>query len=144
MKRALLLVLLLLAAADSPKAQAPGVTMTVTMAASQIGSASVAIPIRKEAVYFGDDGPASSIPAPNPLIAGRSAPPGLWFVLRGWKEGDKARVVVSARFDDKRAPTGFTDTPIATYLLAIGQVVEIAETEKWGASRLFLRATRPE
>lgn len=62
------------------------------------------------------------------------------FGIRAWWAGDKARVVVYALLDDKRAPGGKSQTPIAIRDIAPPQSIEIAETEKWGASRVFVKA----
>jgi hypothetical protein len=72
-------------------------------------------------------------------------PPGatmteLGFNVRAWKEGDRARVMVYARLADKRAPTGATETPVATFTIAPGESVEVRETEKWGAPRYLVSA----
>jgi hypothetical protein len=70
----------------------------------------------------------------------REAPAGLWFGIRAWWAGDKARVMVYALLDDPRAPGGRTQTPIAMRDIAPGQSIEISETEKWGASRVVIKA----
>jgi hypothetical protein len=91
-----------------------------------------------------DDVPLGAIGAPPPTVAAgkpvREAPAGLWFGIRAWWAGDKARVMVYALLDDPRAPSGKTQTPIAIRDIAPGQSTEISETEKWGASRVFIKA----
>jgi len=62
------------------------------------------------------------------------------FDIRAWKEGDKARVAVYARLEDKRAPEGNTETPIATFAIAPGQSIQVREAEKWGGPRLAVSA----
>jgi hypothetical protein len=72
---------------------------------------------------------------------GSSKPiPGLMFSLRAWQEGSRARVVVFARLEDRRAPQGKTESPIATFLLTPGQTVEVRDSEAWGAPRLVVAA----
>jgi hypothetical protein len=64
----------------------------------------------------------------------------LTFAIRAWRENEKARVVVYAVLDDKRAPAGRTETPISTFTISPGQAIEVPEPEKWGASRVSVRA----
>jgi len=83
------------------------------------------------------DGPAAGVgPA-----TGESLPP-LLFMVRSWKEADKARVVVYARLKDTRAPGGATETPIATFVMAPGDTRAIPEAEKWGGPRITVTAAR--
>ena len=72
---------------------------------------------------------------------GESLPP-LMFVVRSWKEADKARVVVYARLKDTRAPSGATETPIATFVMAPGDTRAVPEAEDWGGPRIAVTAAR--
>lgn len=63
------------------------------------------------------------------------------FRVRAWREGDKARIVVSAVLTDARAPKGETETPIATVALGLGEAAEVAETEAWGAKPFRLNVS---
>jgi len=106
----------------------------VTVAYSQVAGGSAGVPVVRNEIYV-DGAPAAGIGFPP---AGKVAE--LTFNIRAWKEGDKARVVVSARLQDTRAPGGATDTPIATFTLAPTQSIEVRETEKWGAPPLRVSA----
>lgn len=87
----------------------------------------------QRAMYVGDMGSVAVGLSAKPL-------PGLMFTLRAWQEGTGARVVVSARLQDPRAPGGKTESPIATFLMTPGQSVEVRESEAWGAPRLRVTA----
>jgi hypothetical protein len=67
-------------------------------------------------------------------------PPELAFTIRAWREGGRARVVVSARLPDLRAPEGMTETAIATFVIAPGETRDLREPEKWGGPRLTASA----
>src|SRR4051812_8938360 len=77
----------------------------------------VAVGVQRTAFYM--DAPSASLPA-HPAVPG-SAVSASSFSLRAWKEGDNARVVIYAVMDDSRAPKRRTETPIATFVLAVGQ-----------------------
>ena len=64
----------------------------------------------------------------------------VFFSIRAWREGEKARVVVYAKLKDTRAPGGSTETPIATFSLAAKESVQVPEGEKWGGTRLAVSA----
>jgi len=51
--------------------------------------------------------------------------------------------VIYAVMIDDRAPRKETETPIATFAIAIGQSVEVSETEQWGAAHLIVSTVRP-
>lgn len=106
----------------------------ITVKHSQVAGGSAAVRVVRSEIYV--DGPSAGVGIP--LSAGKQ--PELMFSIRGWKEGDKARVVVSARLEDKRAPDGATETPIATFVIAPGQSIDVRETEKWGAPPLVVSA----
>jgi len=131
---AVALVLVLTGSVGFSQNQTPD--MSITIAPSQVTGAEASIPVMRNEMYV-DSRPFVWVGAP-PLRG--TAVPGLAFGIRAWREGDKARVVVYAMLDDKRAPDGKTQTPIASVGLALGQSVEISETEKWGASRVFVKA----
>jgi hypothetical protein len=129
---ALALVLTHLGVAAS-QPQPSDMWITVTPSETAGGTASVRV-IRSE-MYIGD--PAAFVGPPAPKNA---TGPNLVFSVRAWKQGDKARVVVYARLEDRRAPDGTTETPIATFVIAPGQSIEVRETEKWGGPRLTVTA----
>src|SRR5215207_7701134 len=79
--------------------------ITITPSGRPGGSASV--PARGSEIYI--DGPAVGVGVP-----GQESAPQVMFTMRAWREKEKARVVVYARLQDKRAPGGSTETPIAT------------------------------
>lgn len=118
----------------------------ISIAPSQVGGGEGGIPVRGSEIYI--QGPTAGVGAPLTM---RPVPPevrqnsvqGLSFSIRAWREGgnDRARAVVYATLDDKRAPEGRTETAIATFTIAPGQSVEVAETEKWGASRVVVKAS---
>jgi hypothetical protein len=58
--------------------------------------------------------------------------------IRAWKEGDNARVVVYTVLSDQRAPTGETETAIATFPLAVGQSMTVPQTQKWGTKPIIV------
>jgi hypothetical protein len=117
----------------------------ISIAGSQMTTGEASVPVRNTDLYF-EDGPLAAIGAPpaiklEPPAVQLNAVDGLWFGIRAWWVGDKPRVVVYAMLDDKRAPGGKSQTPIAKVDLAPGQSMEIPQTEKWGASRVFVKAT---
>ena len=72
-------------------------------------------------------------------MTGQEAGP-LRFSIRAWRQGEKARVVVYASLEDKRAPGGRTETPISTFTIAPSETVQVPEAEKWGGTRLAVMA----
>jgi hypothetical protein len=116
--------------------RAPQPDISITIAPSQVSGGSATVPVRRAEMYV--ESPFAGVGAPAPLRG--TAVTGLSFGIRAWKEGDKARVVVYAVLNDPRAPGGKTETPISTFVMAPGQSVEVPETEKWGASRVFVKA----
>ncbi len=130
-----------------PAASGPQVSprdIAITIAPSQVGGGEATIPVTRTGMYV--DGPFAFVEAPPSLRrtgqSGIESTPasGLWFGVRAWREGAQARVVVYAVLDDKRAPGGKTQTPIATVTIAPGKAIEVPETEKWGASRVVIKA----
>jgi hypothetical protein len=107
----------------------------VIVAYSQVAGGSASVRVMRNEIYV-DNGPTAGVGMPVPN-GERSE---LMFTVRGWKEGEKARVVVSARLDDKRAPGGATETPIATFTIAATESIEVRETQKWGAPPLRVTA----
>ena len=83
--------------------------------------------------------PAIYIEGPGAGIGVPATSGSLWFTIKAWKEDGHARVVVSARLDDRRAPGGFTETPISTVRISPGESIEVAESQQWGGPRLMLR-----
>lgn len=143
MRRLLVVGCALFLATSSAFGQTPTRDITISIAASQVSSGGATIPVTQTEFYI--DGPYAGIGGPPPLITApaevRNAPgTGVFFNVRAWRVGDKARVVVFATLEDKRAPGGRTHTPIATLELAPGQSVEVPQTEKWGASRVYVKA----
>ena len=106
----------------------------VTVKYSQVAGGSAAVPVVRNEIYV-EGTPAAGVGFPP---AGEKTT--VTFNIRAWKEGDKARVVVSARLEDTRAPGGATETPIATFTIAPTQSIEVRETEKWGAPPLLVSA----
>ena len=122
--------------------QAPGNQQTrqgdiwVTIAPSQGGGGSAAVRAMRSEIYV--DGAWAGVGVGQPQPGAKMTE--LGFSLRAWKEGDRARVMVFARLEDKRAPSGATETPVATFLIAPGESVEVPESEKWGAPRYLVSA----
>lgn len=105
----------------------------ITVAPSGISGGNAGIPVRNGEMYVG--GPSAAIGTP-----GHEQVPAVKFSIRAWKEGQKARVVVYAVLDDKRAPGGNTETPIATFTLAARESIQVPEAEKWGGKPLSVSA----
>ena len=122
--------------------QAPGTQQAgqgdiwVTIAPSQGDGGSAAVRVMRSEVYVEGAWAGVGVGRPQPGVKMTE----LGFNVRAWKEGDRARVMVYARLEDKRAPTGATETPVATFAIAPGQSVEVQETEKWGAPRYLVSA----
>jgi hypothetical protein len=111
----------------------------ITIAPSQGSGGSASVRVVRSEIYV-DDNPSAFVGVGVPPIGAKSAE--LAFSVRAWKEGDRARVVVCARLEDKRAPAGMTETPIATFAITPGQSLEVRESEKWGAPRFLVSAAR--
>ena len=109
----------------------PGFTIHLTQ-----GAGIASIPVQRTEMYF-VGGPAAVI---APFGTPEGSKPELTFAIRAWRDGEKARVAVYAQLADKRAPTGRTETPIATFRLARGQNVEVKEATAWGARGLVVSA----
>ena len=114
------------------QAQRPDLWVTVQPSGRPGGQA--AVRVLEAAIYI--DGNSAGIGVPGQETA---ADP-VFFSIRAWREGDKARVVVYAKLRDRRAPGGSTETPIATFSLAAGESVQVPEAEKWGGGRLAVSA----
>jgi hypothetical protein len=111
---------------------APG-QRSVMMSQERVGGINVMVPLDRDAFYLAQ--PVARVPAePARQDATLTA---LAFSVRAWKEGDGARVVVSAVVPVSR---GEVETPIATFALAHGESRRVTETEQWGASPVLLRA----
>jgi hypothetical protein len=119
-----------------PTTQALSPDASITIAAQAGGRAAVVL----ERNEFYINGPMAGV-GQRPLPC-ETEPPSLMFVIRAWKEGQKARVVVYASLRDKRAPDGVTETPIATFLLARGEKRDVPEAEKWGGPPVTVSAPR--
>jgi len=118
----------------STNLQAPRSDLWITVEPSGRPGGQAAVRVTEAAMYV--DGPAAGIG-----VAGQqTAPDPVFFNIRAWKEGEKARVVVYAKLQDKRAPGGSTETPIATFSLAARESVQVPEAEKWGGVRLAVSA----
>lgn len=100
------------------------------------GSASASVMVTQPEIYV--DRPTAGVgPAvPHP----GNAVPELMFTIRSWREADAARVVVFARLQDERAPTGRTETPIATFRMHPGETVDVTESQAWGGPRYVVSA----
>jgi len=137
-------LLFIVAAAGASGWQVSQRDIAITIAPSQVGGGSATVPVTRTEMYV--EGPFAFVEAPPSVRrTGASgfefgAVSGLAFGVRAWRQGDKARVVVYAELDDKRAPDGRTQTPIATFTITPGQAIEVPETEKWGASRVVIKA----
>jgi hypothetical protein len=117
--------------------QPPQGDIWVTIAPSQVAGGSASVRVMRSEIYV-DDQSSAGVGVGVPLPGAKA--PELMFSVRAWKEGDKARVVVCARLEDKRAPDGKTETPVATFAITPGQSVEVRESEKWGAPRYVVSA----
>jgi hypothetical protein len=98
---------------------------------------SAAVWASRSEIYL--DAPAAGVGGPP--AAGESLPT-LMFIVRSWKEIGNARVVVYARLRDTRAPSGATETAIATFVIAPGDTRAVPEAETWGGPHITIRATR--
>jgi len=116
--------------------QPPQEDIWVTIAPSQGGGGSAAVRAMRSEIYV--EGGSAGVGVGRPQPGAKMTE--LGFNVRAWKEGGRARVMVYARLEDKRAPTGVTETPIATFTIAPGESVEVRETEKWGAPRYMVSA----
>lgn len=110
----------------------------ITIAPSQGAGGSASVRVVRSEIYV-DDNPSAGVGVGVPPPGTNS--PELAFSVRAWKEGDRARVMVCARLQDKRAPAGMTETPVATFAITPGQSVEVRESEKWGAPPFLVTAT---
>ena len=97
------------------------------------GAGRARVPVQQTEMYIGS--PSGFI---APLNAPSGVQPELMFGIRAWSEAGKARVVVYAVLTDKRTPSGRTETPIATFLIASKQSVEVKEAHVWGAPGLVV------
>lgn len=122
-----------------PSSQLPSAGMWIIV--THPDRSQVLVPVSRNEMYI--DG------APNPMIAQPHEcpgptecpnPPKLAFTIRAWRERSNARVVVSARLPDLRAPEGVTETAIATFVIAPGEKRDVPEPEKWGGPRLTASA----
>jgi hypothetical protein len=134
--RHLLLVGLVLAVVNLHAAQVNGPTISITIASAPNFDGSGTVVVSHNGFYLG--GPLAGVGAQIATGAGKD---GLSFWIRAWREDGKARVVVYALLDDRRAPTGKTETPISTFTISPGQTVDVRDTEKWGASKVLVTAT---
>ena len=108
--------------------------LTVMIAPSGIAGGSAWVVVQSEA-YVGGSSAGVGIPGQE------RTPAAARFSIRAWKEAEKARVVVHAVLEDKRAPEGYTETPIATFTLAVGESRQVPEAEKWGGKPLVVSAS---
>jgi len=65
------------------------------------------------------------------------------FIVRGWQEGDHARVFISAIVPDSQTPNRELETPVATYAVSRNDAVRVTEMADWGAMPMILHAVRP-
>jgi len=120
-------------AAMARQARQPEITITISP--SQVPGGQAAVPVIKTEPYIG-----TPFAGAGAWSSGAGIPP-VTFGIRSWREGHKARVIVYAVLDDKRAPGGHTETPIATFTMSPGQSVEVPETEQWSQPRFVVNAT---
>ena len=134
--RYLLFVALVLALGSpaSTALQRPPSDLWITVEPSGRPGGQASVRVMMAEMYV--DGPAAWIGVPGQETA---ADP-VFFSIRAWKEGEKARVIVYAKLKDPRAPGGSTETPIATFSLAAKETVHVPEAEKWGGPRLAVSA----
>ena len=62
--------------------------------------------------------------------------------VRGWQEGDHARIVVYAVALDTQVANRTLETAIATYALKGRNPIRVTETADWGAAPIVLRPVR--
>ena len=113
--------------------QTQGSEIWITVQTSDVAGASADVPARHSEIYVGP--PFAFIGVPGQETTG-----GVMFGIRAWKEAPKARVVVYAVLEDKRAPGGKTETPIATFAISPGDSILVPQPENWGGKRLTVRA----
>ena len=120
-----------------------GLLLTAVLAAPAFGQSSTRVEIRQgrsraalepagTEPYTG--GPWASVPAA--ALRSDSTASTDAFRIRAWVEAGKTRVVVFAVRRD--APTRETETQIATFLLTPGESRDVVETERYGASHVFV------
>ena len=131
-----LALLLALAIPASIISQTPQSDLWVSVQTSGRAGGQAAVRVLESAMYI--DGNSAGIGVPG---REKAADP-VFFSIRAWREGEKARVVVYAKLRDTRAPGGSTETPIATFSLAAGESVQVPEAEKWGGDRLAVSAAQ--
>jgi hypothetical protein len=107
---------------------------SVTVSISE-GSKRAGVVAERTAPY--ETAPSASITA-TPM-KGRT-PTAAAFRIRAWQEDGKARVVVFAVQKDSQSATGEREVKIATYLLALGESVKVAQTEQYGAAPITVNA----
>jgi len=117
----------------SAPAQAPAITLRNARSTEQPGRGAVFL-VWPSGFYL--QTPMLSVAA-NPLVAGVE-PVAQKFNARAWREGNKTRVIVYAIVLDRRSPDGELEKPLATFWINLGQQVEVAETEKWGAEHVIV------
>jgi len=127
-------VVLALGNTASSALQAPPPELWITVEPSGRPGGQASVRAMNAEMYI--EGPVAWIGVPGQET---SADP-VFFSIRAWREGEKARVVVYARLKDPRAPGGSTETPIATFPLAAKETVHVPEAEKWGGPRLAVTA----
>lgn len=125
------LAIVLSTAGSASTRQASDSDIWISIAAQNVAGGMASVRALNSEIYI--EGPAAGIGVER-------ASDDLMFTIKAWKEGDRARVVVSARLKDTRAPGGFTETPISTFRIAARESVEVAESQRWGGPRLLLRA----
>jgi hypothetical protein len=127
-------LVLALGSPASTTLQQPKSDLWITVEPSGRPGGQAAVRVTETAMYV--DGPAAGIG-----VAGQeTAADPVFFSVRAWREGEKARVVVYAKLKDTRAPGGSTETPIATFSIAARESVQVPEAEKWGGTRLAVSA----
>ena len=117
-------------AATAKAVQTQRSEMWVTIQPSGIPGGKAAVPVSNEQIYV--EGISAGVGVPGQ----ENNPAAAQFWIRAWKEGLKARVIVYARLSDDRAPSGTTETPIATFAVASGETIEVPQAERWGGKRL--------
>lgn len=135
MRRTVLSLVMVLAVASSLSAQAANNQILVSH-----GNLNYVMTITQDAFYLGEPAlsvRAEAIPGATLRVSG--------FSVRGWQEGDHARVVVYAVLPAPEASGKALETAIATYTLKFGSAwtARVTESAEWGAAPIVLRAVRP-
>jgi hypothetical protein len=138
MRRFALTLIVVLAVAGVLAAQTPALDFDELMISQERrGGVNVILKITQNAFYIGE--PAVSVPAEALTGAALRASR---FAVRGWREGDHARIVVYALVIDSQVANKTLETAIATYAVQGANPIRVTETAEWGAAPIVLRPVR--